>query len=98
MATRRLDRQIRELAEARGFKVEWPWQRAPWDCGANVHPAGSGGAEGWAEARRLRKELIAEITAGKGVSVVDTPQPVAPRRTTRSRRSKLPKPSVLFRT
>ena len=95
MATRLLDQQIRELAEARGFKIELPWQRAPWDCGVDVHPPGSGGAEGWAEAQRLRRELIAALEAGKGMDIIHTPQPLAPpRRTARSRRSKKISPDL----
>jgi hypothetical protein len=94
MATRLLDQQIRELAEARGFKIELPWQRAPWDCGVDVHPPGSGGAEGWAEAQRLRRELIAEIKAAHPPETTPKPSDKLPRRQTTSRRTKKLSPGV----
>lgn len=58
----RLDKQVRELAEAKGFRVTRPWEIPPWEVVCGPCPYSSG-AEYWDAAVRFRRQLIAELRA-----------------------------------
>jgi len=66
----KLDDDIRKLCEERGLRFR-PWEVEPWNCdfGPCPWPAGTGGADSWPKAQRLRRKLIAELTKAEATKL-----------------------------
>jgi hypothetical protein len=60
------NQKIRNYCDAHGLEFK-PWEVHPADAdtGPSPWPAGSGGAESWPKAQKLRRKILADIRAAK---------------------------------